>query len=109
MNASGVNWTEQHIKAAWESAEIAGRINAEKWRKDLCGAWIARQHFGNHNSQFGWEIESVESIPSGVDARLLALQWKNAQQRSGGKITCRITAYGGENVELAAPVPTDLL
>lgn len=102
-----MNWTEEDIKAAWERAQPVGKINPGVWRKDDCGAWISRRHYGNHDSIFGWDIiaysngngngngggsESTGTVPA-------AFQWKNAASKLNGDRICPVSSYGGENFE----------
>ena len=100
-----MNWTEQEIQAAWENAPLADRANPRKWRKDSCGAWIGRDQYGNHDSVFGWEIDAAEAAENGGVrdlSRLRPLQWRNAVSGPDGKPSCRVTAWGGGNLELRA-------
>lgn len=100
-----MNWTEQDIQAIWQKAQTVDRTNPDKWRKDIWGAWISRQQFGNHDSKFGWEIDG-QSANGGENGEngsthsdLQPLQWKNAAALKNGARTGPITAYGGENIE----------
>ena len=97
-----MSWTESDIEAVWSQAQVVDRINPRKWRKDACGAWISRDHFGDRNSHFGWEIgRIVPEASGGTDdlANLRPLQWRNASSQSNGKLVCRVVAYGGDNLE----------
>ena len=98
-----MSWTEQEIQAAWDNAPLAERTNPRKWRKDSCGAWICRDRYGDHNSVFGWEIHLAEAAENDSVrdlSTLRPLQWKNAASGPNGKLNCRVTAWGGGNVEL---------
>jgi hypothetical protein len=35
------------------------------WRKDQCGAWIARNQYGNRNSRYGWEVDHIKPESEG--------------------------------------------
>jgi hypothetical protein len=97
------SWTEEQILAAWNQGQIAERFNPDKWRKDPCGAWIARQQFGNKQSNFGWEIDAVALEAGGVNGSssvLRPLQWKNASAKTNDKLVCAVIAHGGENISV---------
>ena len=98
-----MTWTEQDIRGVWEKGEVVGNLNAAKWRKDACGAWMSRDQHGNHNSNFGWEIDHILPVAEGGGnalSNLRPLQWKNAgADRKGGALICLVTAYGGENID----------
>jgi hypothetical protein len=100
-SSHAASWTEDQIRAAWNQGQIAERFNPDKWRKDPCGAWIARQQFGNKESSFGWEIDAValEAGAAGGNASdLRPLQWKNASAKTNDKLVCAVTAHGGGNI-----------
>ena len=94
--------TDEEIQAVWNHATRVDKANPAKWRKDACGAWICRDHFGNHHSKFGWDFctESTNSEAQKVDMDCLRpFQWKNAASRNQGKPSCQVVAYGGDNFE----------
>ena len=97
-----MSWTEADIQSVWEKGEVVDKTNPEKWRKDVCGAWICRDQYGNKDSKFGWEIDRVTpAAEGGTDAlsNLRPLQWKNALLKKDGGLTCPVTAHGGNNLE----------
>ena len=99
-----MNWTEQQIQSVWDRGEVVERTNPRKWRKDPCGAWICRDHYGNQNSSFGWEIDHITPEAGGGtdDLRnLRPLQWKNQARKKDGKLTCPVTANGGLNIDFS--------
>lgn len=92
-------WTQEMIQRVWEKGiPVNGQIPAD-WRKDQCGAWMSRGHFGDRNSQYGWEIDHI--APSGPDVlgNLRLLQWENNVGRSDGPLKCNVTASGFDNVK----------
>jgi hypothetical protein len=102
QESHATSWTEEQIRKAWNQGQIAERSNPDMWRKDVCGAWVSRQEYGNKNSIYGWEIDNGNPPADGANdgSGLRPLQWKNAAARKEGKPTCAVIAYGGENVGL---------
>ena len=83
---------EEEIQAVWERGTVVGNNDPNVWRKDNCGAWIKRDHYGNRNSQYGWEIHHV----MGGEDRI-PLQWKNNVVTGNGRLQCPVTADGTSN------------
>jgi hypothetical protein len=99
-----MNWTEQQIQAVWNKGQVVEKFNPDKWRKDTCGAWISRGQHGNKDSIFGWEIDHITPVADGGTddvSNLRPLQWENEVGKKDGKLTCFVTAYGGQNMGLA--------
>jgi hypothetical protein len=99
---------ERTIEAVWQKGKAAAGNNPDIWRKDSCGAWMWRTHYGNRASQYGWEI--VQNMPAddgGSDAldNLRPLQWQNNASRASKRLKCTVTAKGANNA--FAKVGTD--
>jgi hypothetical protein len=97
-----MRWTEEQIEEVWKQGQTADNYHPEKWRKDACGAWMSRMQYGNSLSVFGWEIDHIRPVETGgTDERsnLRPLQWKNRVSKQDGKLTCPVTAFGGDNVD----------
>lgn len=47
------------IDQVWDKGLIDEHYPATKIRKDACGAWIIKDHYGNRDSAFGWEIDHI--------------------------------------------------
>jgi hypothetical protein len=99
-----MNWQEQQIQSTWENGLVVEKVNPTKWRKDACGAWIAREHYDDCGSCFGWVIEEVD--PDGAQAgaeptNLRPCQWKNFGFKKNGKQACPVIANGGLNLDFS--------
>ena len=71
---------EKAINDAWEKATKVDNFDPNQFRKDPCGAWIIRNHYGQRTSIYGWEVAHVYplSLGGGDDPdNLRAMQWEN--------------------------------
>jgi hypothetical protein len=84
--------SQQLVQQVWDNARAVLGNDPNTWRKDECGAWMKRNHYQNHDSEFGWKIENVS--PGGPDepSNLRAIHWQNEFDRASGHAHCRITA-----------------
>lgn len=91
-------WTEETIQKVWEKGKIVSGNDPGVWRKDECGAWIGRKHYGDRHSQYGWEVDHIS--PGGSDSlsNLRPLQWQNNTDKSDGRLKCNVTANDKNNV-----------
>jgi hypothetical protein len=77
------DWTPEIIAQVWEmnqSTECTGSDDNGRFKKDLAGAWIMYEAYGNRNSEYGWEIDHIwpESKGGSDDlSNLQALHWEN--------------------------------
>lgn len=51
----------------WEKAAVVNGYNADFYRQDAGGAWIAFDSFGDEDNVFGWEIDHVLPLSKGGD------------------------------------------
>lgn len=80
------------VQEVWEKARVVDHRDPTEWRKDQCGAWMRRDHYGSEDSQYGWKIE--KTTPGGPDtvAALQAFQCANTYDIENGQPRCRVTA-----------------
>lgn len=89
-------------KQVWAKATVIAANDPNVWRQDQCGAWIGWAHYGNRNSEYGWEIDHITPVSrGGSDAvyNLRPLQWKNNACRQDDRLVCKVKAYNTNNVE----------
>jgi len=82
-----MSFSKQVIDLVWEKAEVINGSDSRVKRKDKCGAWIARSAYGDHNSDFGWDVDHVipESNNGGNHiSNLQPLHWENNNSKSDG-------------------------
>lgn len=73
-------FSQEDINRAWATATKVDNFDPAQFRKDACGAWIIRSHYGQRDSIYGWEIDHVfpQSLGGGNDeANLRAMHWEN--------------------------------
>jgi hypothetical protein len=92
------NWTDEMIQNVWEKGKVVSNNDSSKWRKDECGAWIARNKHGDRDSQYGWEIDHISTGGKDILSNLRPLQWGNNVDKSDGRLKCNITSDGTRNV-----------
>ena len=102
-NTKTIKFTEKQIQQIWNKAIIITDFDSTIYRKDSCGAWIIRSHYGERDSEYGWEIDHLISKKHGGNdeiSNLRPLQWQNKSNKSGDVLVCRITSEKGENTEM---------
>ena len=96
---------EEKKEYCWNHAQIVKGYDKDFIRKDTCGAWIFKEHFGLKDSEFGWEIDHVFPVILGGDdfeQNLRAMHWKNNESKGDDypEYESIVRAYGGKNVKL---------
>ncbi len=95
---NGCSFSYATIEAVWRKALAVPGHNPRDIRKDLCGAWIKRSHYGNTDSDFGWEVDHVwPATLGGTDglSNLQPLHWQNNRKKAdsvSGNF-CAVVAY----------------
>lgn len=87
----------------WGKALIVAGYNPNIWRKDLVGAWIKYDQYGE-NTKYGWEIDHLVPVARGGSddiGNLNALHWRNNRRKSDDYplFISELTAEGNVNVE----------
>lgn len=94
-----MSFSEEAIQKVWKKGKTVPKYDEDKWRKDQCGAWISRKKHGDRSSEYGWEIDHIDSEGGDELSNLRPLQWKNNVRTSDGRLKCPVTAKGNGNVE----------
>ena len=85
---------DQTIQQVWNKGIIVPGNDPNQRRKDVCGAWILQNMYGDRSSKNnnGWEIDHIN--PNGSDdiSNLRPLQWYNNASRQDGPLTCPVKA-----------------
>lgn len=92
-----MNYSDKDIEAVWERGKQDPNNNADVFRKDACGAWIARNEYGNRDSPYGWEIDHIDPDGGNDLSNFQPLQWENNASKQDGPLTCPIIASGTKN------------
>jgi 5-methylcytosine-specific restriction endonuclease McrA len=82
---TGSSFSDQAIQAIWNKATVVLGVDSRVLRKDVCGAWIRRNEYGQttHNG-CGWEIDHIMPVSrGGTDdlTNLQPLQWQNNREK----------------------------
>ena len=95
---------EEKKEYGWNHAQIVDGYDKDTIRKDACGAWIFKEHYGLKDSEFGWEVDHVFPVILGGDdfeQNLRALHWKNNESKGDNypEYKAIIQAKGRKNIE----------
>ncbi len=96
-------FSEETIQNVWNKASVVDGFDSAAIRKDSCGAWIIRNHYGQRDSDYGWEIDHVfpEALGGGDDIiNLRAMQWENNMAKGDDypSYISAVQAEGNKNV-----------
>lgn len=98
-----MEFTNEQIRRIWEKAFPDPENDPDVYRKDECGAWIARSEYGNRLSNYGWEIDYIIPPSQGGEEEKLSnlrpLMWENKLSRSESGLLCVIVAENEWNVK----------
>ena len=79
-DSRGNKFDESTIQAVWNKGHIIPGYDSTLVRRDVCGATIRRNEYGNTNSKSGWEIDHKRPVSKDGTSDLLnlqPLQWEN--------------------------------
>lgn len=87
-----MTYNAETIQSVWEKGRVIAEQDPIVWRKDECGAWLRREHYGREDSEYGWKIENVS--PGGPDTpqNLRPFHRQNAFDVGAGRAHCHVTA-----------------
>ena len=100
-----MTYSDEVIHKVWEKGRTVPGFGPERWRKDECGAWIARDQYGNRNSIYGWDIDHITPVSRGGGdelSNLRPLQWGNNASRQADRLDCVVAADGDKNIRRPA-------
>lgn len=73
------------IQKIWEKAEIVSNYNPNEIRKDVCGAYICFDMYGQKNKNMGWQIDCIKPVEFGGGKELFNLQPLNCKNKASKK------------------------
>lgn len=91
------------VNKVWEKGRQVEGVDPAMFRKDACGAWIARNKFANRDSEFGWVLDHIMPRSLGgpdCEENLRPMQIKNNISKGSdypSYVAC-VTAEGEINV-----------
>lgn len=97
-------FNKEIIEEVWKKATVIQGYDEDHFRKDCCGAIIAREKYGDLDSVFGWQIDHVypQSL-GGTDIidNLRAMQWQNNESKKDDypSYYSSVVANGISNIE----------
>lgn len=87
-----MSYDERTVEQVWEHGRVIPETDPTEWRKDECGAWIRREHYGSDKSEFGWRIVDVAPGESQSVENLRPLHRDNGFDPAGHRPHCHVTA-----------------
>ncbi len=95
---------ESTVNMVWDKATKVDNFDPAQFRKDACGAWIIRNHYGLQTS-YGWEVDHVYPQSLGGDdnpENLRAMHWENNLSKGADYPSYKavIQSDGNKNVRL---------
>lgn len=98
------NFDPEILESIWNRAMEMEGLDSNLFRKDACGAVMARSQYGMRDSNFGWEVDYVYPIEMGGDdniENLRAMQWQNVESKGSDFPVYKsaVSFKGFENVD----------
>lgn len=98
-----MDFTNEQIQEVWNKAQKVEGFDDSLFRKDACGAWIARDKYGMRDNSFGWQIDHIYPVVKGGGDELFnlrAMQWQNNESKSDDypSYIAMVKAEGNKNV-----------
>lgn len=102
-----MTFDDNTINQIWEKGKPLDGLSPEIVRLDPCGALMIRARFGDHSSEFGWDIDHIYPQMKGGDdsiENLRPMQWQNcfAKGNDFPVYFGVMTAQGNNNVPNAS-------
>jgi hypothetical protein len=98
-----MSFSAQKVQSVWEKGTVVQNYDSSKYRKDICGAWLIRDRYGDNTNIYGWEIDHIKpKAQGGTDdiSNLRPLQWENNREKAAGRTNCVVTSKENKNVKL---------
>jgi hypothetical protein len=95
---AGGDFSEEVKRAVWQKAAAIPGTDPRLRRKDVCGAWIDWEKYGDLSpGGYGWEVDHVVPVSKGgndITTNLQPLHWENNRTKGDNwpNWSCRVAA-----------------
>ena len=89
--------TDDLVQHVWSRGSVVPPNDPREWRKDKYGAWMRRSKYGDHTSEYGWEIDQTARPGADALSNLRPVHWKNHVSNGNGRAKHKVTATGARN------------
>lgn len=94
------------INRVWEKARVIQGFDPQIYRKDICGAWIKKELYGQRDKlSMGWEIANFKPLSHTESANkrifMMPMQWENYEKRGNDfpDVHCSVDASHFEDLK----------